>query len=243
MRFAASSDRGRARERNEDAYCCVGLDGRPGVALLAVADGVGGHPGGEVASRLAMAALRARVEGGADSASSWGELLQAAIADADAAVLREEHLRPELAGMATTMTAAVLADERVYWGHVGDSRAYLIGRDGLHQLTTDHSPVGELVREGLLARADAAVHPMRHVLSRALGFDSALPADAGEQALAAGEWLVLATDGLSAVVRPEEIAGAAATAAGPEELVADLVALAVQRGGPDNVTVVAALAP
>jgi serine/threonine protein phosphatase PrpC len=236
VEFAAASDVGRYRERNEDAYCACLLPG--GAVLLAVADGIGGYRGGEVASRLAIATLERELRAGADG--PWGERLQAAIAAAHAAVVTAAAANPDLASMGTTLTAAVLTAGRLYWGHVGDSRAYLIGADGPLQLTADHSPVAELEREGLLGGEEARAHPMRHLLSRALGFDTALPADVGERELAPGEWLVLATDGLTVVVAAEEIAAAAAAAADPAELARALVALAVARGGPDNVTVAVA---
>jgi serine/threonine protein phosphatase PrpC len=240
VQFAANTDVGRARDRNEDAFAAAELEARPGALLLAVADGLGGHPGGDVASRLAVQALCDHVRAHAAAALSWTELLQAGFAAAHAAVRAAAGRRADLAEMATTLTAAVLVDDWLYWAHVGDSRLNVVGAGGLRQVTADHSPVGELVRDGLLSGAEARTHPLRHMLSRAVGFESALPPDGGAERLAAGEWVLLVTDGLTAVVPAERIEAAARQAEEPDDLARSLVAMAVAAGGPDNVTVVVA---
>jgi serine/threonine protein phosphatase PrpC len=240
LQFAATTDVGRARARNEDAFCAQDLVARPGAVLLAVADGLGGHPGGDVASRVAVHALSAHISVGAATALSWTDLLEAGFAAAHAAVRAAAAEQPELAGMATTLVAAVLIDDWLYWAHVGDSRLYVAGAAGMRQVTVDHSPVGDLVREGVLTWAEARVHPLRHMLSRAVGFESAVVPDAGAERLAAGEWVLLVTDGLTAVVPAEQIEAAARAAEEPDALARALVAMAMAAGGPDNVTVVVA---
>ncbi len=240
VQFAATTDVGRARERNEDAFGAQDLEARPGAVLLAVADGLGGHPGGDVASRVAVRALIDHVSASAGAALSWTDLLQAGFVAAHAAVRAAAAEHVELAGMATTMVAAVLVDDWLYWAHVGDSRLYVAGSGGMRQITVDHSPVGDLVREGVLTWAEARMHPLRHMLSRAVGFESALPPDAGAERLAPGEWVLLVTDGLTAVVPAERIEAAAREAEEPDTLARALVAMAMAAGGPDNVTVVVA---
>lgn len=240
LQFAATTDVGRARARNEDAFCAEDLAARPGAVLLAVADGLGGHPGGDVASRVAVAALSEHVSANAPAALSWTDLLLAGFAAAHAAVRAAAAEQPELAGMATTLVAAVLIDDWLYWAHVGDSRLYVAGGAGMRQVTVDHSPVGDLVREGVLTWAEARIHPLRSMLSRAVGFEAEVSPDAGAERLVAGEWVLLVTDGLTAVVPAEQIEVAARAAEEPDALARALVAMAMAGGGPDNVTVVAA---
>ena len=242
MQFAAISDAGRVRENNEDSYCLGELRapllpaGRQPM-LMAVADGLGGLSAGEVASTLAIRILQDQLS---DLDGDPVGRLRAAILAAHAAILRCSGAGAQ--DMATTMTATIVSGCDLWWGHVGDSRAYLARGGGLIALTHDHSVTGELLAAGRIGREAARLHPRRHVLTQALGIGDEPLVETGTARLQAGDWLILATDGLTAVLRDEEIAQAVGTSDGPGACCKELVALANARGGPDNVTVIAARA-
>lgn len=239
LRFAGVSDIGRVRDTNEDSYCLVEMGPGGGVWLLAVADGLGGYRAGEVASRIAVQTLRERVwtEDG-----DWPASLRSAIREAHGRISAASAAEGELAGMGTTLTAVVIEGRHLYWGHVGDSRAYLLQGGLLRLLTRDHSVAGELLAYGQIGEDAARRHPQRNLLTQALGIPGELTVETGVSEVGDGDWLILTTDGLTEVVRGEEIAGAAASDPEPEDLCARLVALANERGGPDNITVLAARA-
>jgi PPM family protein phosphatase len=230
----AGTDVGLARSGNEDSH----LRGR---SVFAVADGLGGHQGGEVASAMAvepLAALDGRTFADAREAA---EALAGGIREANQSILQRGRSDPGLWGMGTTVTAAAVAADRVLQlAHVGDSRAYLL-RPGapLRQLTTDHTVVEEAVERGLLTRRQAAVHPQRGVVTRAVGLDPEVRVDLPEPlALAPGDQVLLCSDGLTEVVDEDQIAGVLADRADGDDACRALIAAANQAGGPDNVTVV-----
>jgi PPM family protein phosphatase len=230
----AGTDVGLARSGNEDSH----LRGR---SVFAVADGLGGHQGGEVASAMAvepLAALDGRTFADAREAA---EALAGGIREANQSILQRGRSDPGLWGMGTTVTAAAVAADRVLQlAHVGDSRAYLL-RPGapLRQLTTDHTVVEEAVERGLLTRRQAAVHPQRGVVTRAVGLDPEVRVDLPEPlALAPGDQVLLCSDGLTEVVDEDQIAGVLADRAVGDDACRALIAAANQAGGPDNVTVV-----
>src|SRR5215212_6173006 len=167
----AGSDVGRMRSGNEDSYFC-------GQTVFAVADGLGGHQGGEVASATAVEPL-ARLDGrGFPDPGEAAEALATAIREANQAILDRAAGDPALYDMGTTVTAAAAAgDGYIQLAHVGDSRAYLLREGALDQLTTDHTVVGELVRRGRLTPGQAAIHPERSILTRAVGLDPRVPVD------------------------------------------------------------------
>jgi PPM family protein phosphatase len=229
----AGTDVGRARSGNEDSYFC-------GRTVLAVADGLGGHQGGEVASAAAaepLAALDGREF--ADPAEA-AEALTAAIREANSAILDQAAGDPGLWGMGTTVTAAALAGERhLQLAHVGDSRAYLLRDGSLEQLSTDHTVVAELVRRGRLTPAQAAIHPERSILTRAVGLDPRIPVDTPDPLeLQDGDQVLLCSDGLTEAVDDDQIAQL--LSAGPDGNAAcqALIDAANAAGGPDNITVV-----
>jgi len=230
----AGTDVGLARSGNEDSH----LRGR---TVFAVADGLGGHQGGEVASAMAvepLAALDGRAFADADEAA---EALTAAIRAANQAILQRGRSDPELWGMGTTVTAAAVAHDRVLQlAHVGDSRAYLLRKGApLRQLTTDHTVVAEAVERGLLTRQQAASHPQRGVVTRAVGLDPDVLVDLPEPLeLEPGDQVLLCSDGLTEVVDDEQIAGVLAEQVDGGDACGTLIAAANRAGGPDNVTVV-----
>lgn len=228
-RHAAVSDTGRRRLQNEDAH----VDEPP---LFAVADGMGGAQAGELASRLAASTL----EGW--SANQQGEVaLELLVRDANNRIFERSLTDPAASGMGTTVTAA-LVDERgetVAIGHVGDSRAYRV-RDGrLEQLTADHSLVAELLRSGRLTQEEAEAHPHRSVITRALGTDAEVDVDTITVALQPDDLFLLCSDGLTTMVRDEDILAIVAAAAhDPARAAEMLVKAANEAGGEDNITAV-----
>ncbi|HXP13871.1 MAG TPA: Stp1/IreP family PP2C-type Ser/Thr phosphatase [Actinomycetes bacterium] len=229
----AGTDVGRARSGNEDSYFC-------GRTVFAVADGLGGHQGGEVASAAAVEPLAA-LDGRefADPAEAADELT-AAIREANAAILDQAAGDPGLWGMGTTVTAAALAGERhLQLAHVGDSRAYLLRDGSLEQLTTDHTVVAELVRRGRLTPAQAAIHPERSILTRAVGLDPRIPVDTPDPLeLQDGDQVLLCSDGLTEPVDDDQIAQLLSAEPDGNAACQALIDAANAAGGPDNITVV-----
>lgn len=222
----AATDVGRVRDGNEDAYL---VDDAMG--LVAVADGMGGHRGGEVASATALEALRAAI--------STGRPLREAVEDANRAVFDKAQTDESLRGMGTTITAATLAaGGTLLIGHVGDSRAYLLRNGELRQVTTDHSLVEELVRDGRLTPDEAAVHPQRSIITRALGVDSSVEVDVYPVELQAGDVLMFCSDGLTGMLQPDLIAAELRREDSPARAATRLVDAANASGGEDNITVV-----
>jgi serine/threonine protein phosphatase PrpC len=220
-----ATDQGQVRDSNEDGYV---VDRR--LQLFAIADGMGGHRAGEVASATALEALRASVASG----TGLGD----AITSANAAVFSKATDDESLAGMGTTLTALVPDGDRVLVGHVGDSRAYLL-RDGeLRQLTTDHSLVQEFIREGRLTEEQAAVHPQRSIITRALGVEPDVEVDVYPVPLRAGDRILLCSDGLSTMLRSDDIAGLLRRESDPTRAANLLVDAANAAGGEDNITTI-----
>jgi serine/threonine protein phosphatase PrpC len=231
LRYAARSDVGLVRSNNQDsAYA--------GPHLLVVADGMGGHAGGDVASSVAVAHL-APLDDEAHGPDDALDELGRALGDAHAELLARAEENPELAGLGTTVTALLRAGNKLAMAHIGDSRAYLL-RDGeLTQVTSDHSFVQHLVNTGKITAEEAEHHPHRSVLLRVLGdFDMEILPDVSVREARAGDRWLLCSDGLSGVVSRDTIAE---TLAGYEDVGAcadQLVQLALRGGAPDNVTVV-----
>lgn len=241
LHISHRTDPGRVRANNQD-WCSIDmLDPRGNAALVLVADGMGGYEGGEIASRLAVETLRSIV---LPSAADWaekgwlGEGLVDAIHEANLAILQAQVENPGHDQMGTTLTAALIWGERLFMGHIGDSKAFLIGH-GARQLTTDHTVATELVHSGHLTPQQAEVHPQRHMLTRALGVGEVLMVERLEEPLGRQDLLVLCTDGLSNLVKLPEIESLSGVYT-PDELSGRLVDLANERGGSDNITVLVA---
>jgi len=231
--WAAATDPGRVRPHNEDALwpSPEGTGAARGEAagpfLAAVADGMGGHVAGEVASRLAIETAVA-TEGDA----------VARVRAANEAVFTTSLDRPRLAGMGTTMTLALFSDEGVEIGHIGDSRAYLFRGGELRQLTRDHSLVAEMVASGELRPEEVAEHPFRSVITRALGMESRVAVDRVEQDLLPGDCFLICSDGLNTMLDHTAIAALLTGSDGPASAAASLIKAANRAGGLDNITVV-----
>lgn len=228
LRSAARSETGPVRENNEDAVVS-------GDRLAVVADGMGGHPGGEVAANAATALVLAAFTG-----RSIDEL-EAAVRAANWSIWDRGRGTSELAGMGTTICAAGLLDNgRLAIVHVGDSRAYLWHGGELRQLTQDHTVTADLVRRGELDDKDATQHPHYGMLTRALGVAPEVEIDSATHAVAVGDRLVFCSDGLFNEVTQAEIVDVLAADEEGSSLADDLVELALSRGGRDNVSVVVA---
>lgn len=228
MRLKAGvvSDRGLVRSVNEDSFFL-----RQG--LYAVCDGMGGARAGEVASEMACMGLLAL-----DPATAGEKELKTAVRNINHAIISRSLTDERLLGMGTTMTVALIRGKTLFLAHVGDSRAYLF-RDGrLEQLTDDHSWVGELVRRGELTPAEAAIHPHRSVITRALGTDVELEPDLKELELREGDRLLLCTDGLTGLVAESQLAEILAREESPQTVAELLVKAALEAGGDDNVTAI-----
>ena len=233
LRWAAQTDVGRKRRGNEDCYALV-----PELGLFLVADGMGGHTAGQVASELATQASVNAMRTLVDASVSPTEKLRVAVTAANREILDTTLRKPELAGMGTTLVALLAAPERVALAHVGDSRAYLVRGGKIRQLTDDHSLVAELVRRHEISQTAARGHPHRHVLTRALGVRRHVEADFAELTPVIDDTFVLCSDGLTGHVQDEEIAEAVATEQDLERAAHSLIDEANARGGDDNTTVI-----
>lgn len=238
---AGLSDRGVKREHNEDAWSAppsnltpeqLATKGR----LYIVADGVGGHRAGDVASTMAVQLIQQHYY--ASPSSDAATSLTKAIQTTSDRIDQEAAARPERRGMSTTVTAVALRDNKLTVANVGDSRTYLIRKGQAHQITADHSWVEEQVRIGVITPEEAAHHPQRNIITRSLGSNRQLEVDIFEEQLKPGDSVLLCSDGLSNVVTDAEFGAAISRGWRAEATVNELVDLAKGRGAPDNVTVV-----
>jgi len=224
--WATATHQGMVRENNEDSVYPAASGESSDSALLIVADGMGGHVAGEVASRIAINAAASTQVDPVDRVAAGNR------------AIREEVARdPSLEGMGTTMTLLTVEDDIATIGHVGDSRAYLL-RDGeFNQVTEDHTVAAEYVALGQLRPEEASGHPQRHMLTRTLGVARFVNVDELKLDLVPGDRILLCSDGLTEMVADDVIAGAMAEGT-PDEVVWNLVELANEAGGVDNITVV-----
>jgi PPM family protein phosphatase len=241
VRAGAKTDVGRLRERNEDAF----LIREP---LFAVADGMGGHRGGDVASSLTLEVIGSSLDGSEQTGEGAGPQAEAragtltALVDeikkANRTVLERGEADGALRGMGTTLTGILAEAGRAHVFHVGDSRAYLFRDGSLQQLTEDHTLVQRMVREGRLQPEEAEGHPQRSILTRALGVDDDLEVDQLTLDVHPGDRLLLCTDGLTTMVPKEEIQEILKTEEDPQRACDRLVEAANRGGGDDNITAV-----
>lgn len=224
--WACATHTGLVRSNNEDALYPDTSGSTEGTVLLMVADGMGGHIAGEVASRIAVETAR-------DIVGNPGRR----VLGANNAILLEVAQNPDLAGMGTTMTLVEMGEEGVgQFAHVGDSRAYLLREGALRQLTEDHTVAAEYVAAGRLSPEEAMTHPQRNMITRALGLTQNLLVDEFEEPLIPGDRYLLCSDGVNSMLTDQEIADQLA-ADTPEEAAWALVEAANAAGGHDNITV------
>lgn len=236
MECFAATDIGRVRKINEDAF----YNDPDNLGLYIVADGMGGHLAGEVASALAVdtlsSLLREPLKKGGLRKRQIEELLRDAVVETNRTIHRQATAHEGLSGMGTTVVVCVLAEGRAHIAHIGDSRAYLAREGQLVQLTTDHSLVQELLSKGRITEAEAVDHPRKNILTRALGTDPDVAVDLTDLSLKAGDVLLLCTDGVTNHVEASELL-AFLTENTPQEAGRKMIELANSRGGFDNMTV------
>lgn len=237
MRFtcAARTDVGIVRSGNEDNYLMLADRG-----LFVVADGMGGHAAGEVASEMAVRIVADEIGSlrGLDDQQA-GERVRGSIRAANSAIFGRTLAEHDKRGMGTTVTLLALLPQRYLIGQVGDSRAYLVRERQMLQLTKDHSYVQEQVDAGLLTPEQARVHPYSNVITRCVGASNEVVADIYFGALRKGDVLLLASDGLTGMLEDEQLARIIESEGGPQHWVDRMITEANRRGGLDNITVIA----
>lgn len=239
MNAVFRTDRGRIRSHNEDSGGVFHHDGR--LCLAVVADGMGGHNAGDIASRMTIetfekewAETAAHIQS-PDEAVNW---LRSVIPMINATILQHAGEHPECSGMGTTLVAALCTEKFCTIASIGDSRCYLQSEDGFTQVTDDHSLVNELVKSGEITKEAAEVHPRKNVLTRALGTDEQVTVDYRTVMFEPGDVLLLCSDGLSNKVTPADMSHILHSAEPLEEKADTLIRMANQNGGEDNITVV-----
>jgi PPM family protein phosphatase len=231
---AHRTDTGRVRRQNEDALLV-----RPDIGVHAVADGMGGHAAGEVASAIAVDIIERTVQHAAAHGTDPLHAIEDAVLAANAAILAEAHRDPARQGMGTTATVLITPDDTRYRiAHVGDSRAYLLRDDDLRQITVDHTWVHEQVRRGYLTEEGARRHPFASVLTRVVGTEAEVRVDVIDGDTRPGDVFLLCSDGLTAVLDDAALRVVLSRPDSLEERADALVRPAFEGGGPDNITVV-----
>lgn len=228
LTIGAKTDVGRVREANEDSFVAD-------APLFAVADGMGGHIAGDVASATAVEVLQKAAD---QISASDPDSLVRVLQDANEAIFDKAASDPKLHGMGTTCTLVLIDGSTAQIAHVGDSRAYLLRNGELSQITEDHTLVGRMVSEGRLSREEADHHPQRSIITRALGVDSNVDVDVLSLELAEGDRLLICSDGLSSMIASDEISAVLAGEDAPQAAADHLVDSANAAGGEDNITVV-----
>ena len=236
MKSFAMTDIGRVRKINEDSH----YNDPEHMGLYIVADGMGGHQAGEVASALAVETLstllREPLKAGNSRPSYIEDAIRDAVVSTNNTIYSLATSKTGYGGMGTTVVVCVVRDNRIHIAHIGDSRAYLLRAGILKQLTTDHSLVQELLSKGRITEAEAADHPRKNILTRALGTDPAVEVDTMDLALDAGDMIMLCTDGITNHVDVQELRSFLYENS-PENACRQMIGLANERGGFDNMTV------
>jgi len=243
LNIHGGTETGRVRDHNEDMILILGGEkSPPGVdALLVVADGMGGHAAGEVASKLTVEHIEQHFTSGAfasTTADEFEEALRTLLQNVNQ-VVHTAGQDTDKRGMGTTCTLVAIKDDSLYYAHVGDSRAYLLRGRKLEQVTDDHSWVEDMVRDGSLSKEEARTHPNRNMITRAIGLDSSVVVDTGGCALRARDLIMLCSDGLNSMISDEAIHNVLEESS-HKTVCANLIAAANEAGGHDNTTVAVA---
>lgn len=235
MYIRCKTDKGRIREINEDYVLTLKSNK---YCLLIAADGMGGHNGGEVASKIASTTVRNFVFDNFNSYTDKEELLRDGILKANEDTYKKSLCDEGLKGMGTTLTCCLILENWYYVGHVGDSRAYIINDKGITKITQDHSYVQQLIDNGSITESEAVNHPNRNVITRSIGTEEHVVIDTKIGGLGANDIIMLCTDGLTGYLSSSEIFDIISLK--HEEAVEDLIKLANERGGSDNISVIIA---
>lgn len=231
--FAGLSDQGLRRSANQDAYS-IDRDGR----FFIVADGMGGHAGGQEASRVATQAIQTYLNQNWQSSLASDALLEAAFQQANAAILQDQQAYPERSDMGTTVVVVLFRAEQVWCAHVGDSRLYRLQGHQLQQITEDHTWVAQAIKGGKLSPEQSRIHPWRNVLAQCLGREDLQHIEVQHLEIQPGDRLLLCSDGLTEELPDTLIADYLQSSQAGEKAAAALVKAANDQGGHDNITVV-----
>lgn len=232
MIYAALTDVGMKRNNNEDSYIVntIGKD-----KLFIVADGMGGHNAGEVASLEACRIIESHVM---NTEGDIEKVLVSAVEKANRDLFIRASENESMRGMGTTIDALIMRNDEIYIAHVGDSRVYLVEDGSLRKITKDHSIVGMMVDSGSITEEEAKIHPQRNLITRAVGTAMTVEVDVIKETLHKGQWLLMCTDGLTNMVSKEDIYNVFKELSDPNEIAQTLIDKAKANGGDDNITVV-----
>lgn len=241
MKYAAISDKGIIREQNEDFWNII-LDVNGNPRAFIVADGMGGHQAGDVASRLAVESISRSIYCYLEKnepGDSIEQVLRDAINEANEVIFRYAMENLNGSNIGTTLTAGLLCDGKLTIAHIGDSRFYLIRNETIQKLTRDHSFVAELVEKGILDQEEARVHPLRNQITRALGYEKEVQIDFYSLDIMPDDIYLLCTDGLTMKLSSDELLSMFKEEKDLNIILQNMVALANERGGDDNITAIA----
>lgn len=240
MEIGVKTDVGIVRDNNQDAYYVSSNKDYP---LFIIADGMGGHKAGEIASEMAIEIISKNLSNHLISSSVADEdikdRIQDSISEANNKIYKKSMEDEKYSGMGTTVTLAFIADDKIFIGHVGDSRAYLLRNSILSQITEDHSLVEELIRNGSISKEEARYHPQRNIITRAVGTSMAIKADVIVESICKNDILLLCTDGLTNMVDDNQIKDFLINSEDIQKSCEELVKLSNNKGGFDNITVLA----
>ena len=232
------TDVGIRRENNEDSIFVSNKKIGSLPNLFIIADGMGGHNAGEVASSKAIEFFCESVEGNKAEKGEMLDSIFSGIKYANESILQLASSSGDYSGMGTTFTACVCEKSNLYIGHLGDSRAYVINKSGSKQITTDHTYVHELVNAGKITAEEAKVHPSRNIITRTLGIDSGVMADGKIQPVKASDYVLLCSDGLSNMLSDDEISNIVLGEGSLSQKADELIRCANENGGIDNISVI-----
>lgn len=239
MQYAAQTNKGLVRDRNEDNYVVHLEEDKPGIFI--VADGLGGHRSGELASRIACTFASEYLEAELPQKNEPAEIrhiLVEAVQKTNIHVYMNSLEQEENKGMGTTLTIGVLYPESFYFAHIGDTRVYRLRNGDFEQITKDHTYVGEMVASGTLSEDEMRVHPRRHVLTQAIGYPEYLDVDYIHLDRAHGDRFLMSSDGLHGVLEDDMLFASLASSLSPEEICSQLIEKSLEAGAPDNITVI-----
>ena len=241
MRYWARTSKGKIRKVNEDSYVII-RDLYDNNVAFAVADGMGGHEFGNVASSVAVNSFKELFlnnENPIKDTFSCTECFHSIFNIINKRILEISREKNLTLGMGTTLSVALITDNKLYTGHIGDSRIYIRHDNQIRQITKDHSYVEELMEKGMITKDEAKMHPKKNMITRALGIEDYVVADIAETETGEGDVVILCTDGLTSVVEDNEILNIINNSNTPEECTQTLIKKANSLGGPDNITVIA----
>ena len=237
MIMSAGTDKGQVRSVNEDSFYISDTD----ITYLVVADGMGGHKGGQLASKTAIENIKMFLTASRmDKSKNIRDCLMQSVERANLAIYKKSAMENDVAGMGTTVVLFYEKDGIGYVANVGDSRCYLIHENSITQITKDHSVVQELYDNGAISRSEMRTHPNKNIITRALGTNFSVKCDVFQFDVEAGDGIILCTDGLSNMLEDDEILKIYLDASDTDECVRELIDKANKAGGNDNITVIAA---